>query len=51
MTCCLQDVPADAEAGSRQTDAFAAASRRADSLLEYTWLYVFENTSSPPPLR
>lgn len=34
-----------------QGDAYAAASRRANSLLEYAWLYVFGKASSPAPLR
>jgi hypothetical protein len=34
-----------------QGDAFSAASRRANSLMEYAWLYVFEKASTPAPLR
>lgn len=34
-----------------QGDAFSAGSRRASSLMEYAWLYVFDKPSTPAPLR
>lgn len=41
----------NASPGSRQGKAFASASRRADSLLSYAWLYVFTDAASPEALR
>jgi hypothetical protein len=40
-----------ADVTQAQGESYAAASRRANSLLEYAWLYVFAKASSPAPLR